>query len=337
MYPPDDPFLINTTIGGIYLTIRWYAVFILGGVMIAGMIGTRRARDRGYNPDHVWNALMLGLILGVLFARLWYVAFEWKRFEGQPILTILNPATGGLAMHGAILGGALAAAIYTRRHKLNLLDWLDIAAPGYAIAQAIGRWGNFFNQEAYGRPMADPRPWGLRIDPEHRIPPYNDLAQFPEATRFHPTFLYESLWNLTVFLSLLLVERRWGAKLRRGDTALLYGVFYSIGRFFVEDLRVDKLCTGGVGGVVCEQGFSTARLVSVVLILVCSAIFIGRRLLRPKPPASAYQPLGQTWPPDKGVAGTLEPTQDAIAEETTGEQAADAGGNQRPQEGQPAG
>jgi phosphatidylglycerol---prolipoprotein diacylglyceryl transferase len=296
MYPPDDVYLIETTLFGIPVVVRWYAVFILSGVMLAGWIGARRARQRGINPDHIWNTVMLGLILGVLFARIWYVVNEWERFRGQDLMTIINPRSGGLAIHGAILGGVLAALIYTRIHKLNLLDFLDLAGIGYPLAQAVGRWGNFFNQEAYGRPMSGNPAWGLRIDEEHRLGEYKNMVTYPESTRFHPTFLYESLWNFFVFGLLVVLERRFAGRLRRGDTFLLYGILYSIGRLFVEDLRVDKLCTGGAGGAVCEAGLSTARLTSVVMIVAFSAILIGRRLLRRNPPPSAYQPLAVDQP-----------------------------------------
>src|SRR5688572_6332171 len=113
MYPPDDSIVIDGVVGGVYLAIRWYAVFILTGTVLAGWLGTRRARARGYNPDHIWNLVMLGLVLGVLFARLWYVAFEWQRFADKSLLDMLNPQSGGLAIHGALLGALLAGAFYT--------------------------------------------------------------------------------------------------------------------------------------------------------------------------------------------------------------------------------
>jgi phosphatidylglycerol:prolipoprotein diacylglycerol transferase len=143
-----------------------------------------------------------------------------------------------------------------------------------AIGQAFGRWGNFFNQEAYGRPTT--LPWGLRIDPEHRIAPYN-AEPYGEATRFHPTFLYESLWNFGVVAALFWIERRFRRRLLSGDIVMLYGILYSIGRFWIEGLRTDSLCIDGVGGS-CEGALRTAQVVSIVAIGVLSAILAFRHL-----------------------------------------------------------
>lgn len=273
MYPPDDPYLVYQLFG--FLTIRWYAVCILGGALLAAWFGARRAERRGHNPEHAWNILAVGLIVAIAFARAWYVIFEWPRFQGQSLLYIINPATGGIAIHGGILGALLATWGYTRLNGLNFLEWADLGAPSFALGQAIGRWGNFFNQEAYGRPTT--LPWGLRIDADRRLPPY-DQAPYDQATRFHPTFLYESLWNAGVVVALLLIERRFRRRLLTGDIAMLYGILYSAGRFWVEGLRTDSLCTNGVGGA-CSGALRTAQVVSLVAIVVLAAI-IGIRHLR---------------------------------------------------------
>lgn len=274
MYPPDDPYLIYQLFG--LITIRWYAVCILGGALLAAWFGARRAERRGYNPEHAWNLLAFGLITAIAFARAWYVFFEWPRFRGQPLLYIINPATGGIAIHGGILGAALATLVYTRLNRLSFLEWADLGAPCLSIGQAIGRWGNFFNQEAYGRPTT--LPWGLRIDAERRLPPF-DRAPYGPETRFHPTFLYESLWNVGVLIALLVVERRFRRQLLAGDVILLYGIFYSLGRFWVEGLRTDSLCTNGVGGS-CSGALRTAQVVSLVAIAVCAALIAIRHLRR---------------------------------------------------------
>ena len=280
MYPPDDPYLIFQLFG--LLTIRWYAVMILGGALLAAWVGARRVARRGYDPEHAWNLLALGLITAIAFARAWYVFFEWPNFRDKPLLYIINPGTGGIAIHGAILGAVLGAWVYTRINKLNFLEWLDLGAPCMAIGQAIGRWGNFFNQEAYGRPTT--LPWGLRIDPDRRVPPFNNLATYGEATRFHPTFLYESLWNAGVVAALLLVERRFRARLLHGDVFLLYGILYSLGRIWIEGLRTDSLCSNQVGGA-CTGAFRTAQIVSLVVILAFGVILAVRHLRRRPPPA----------------------------------------------------
>jgi phosphatidylglycerol---prolipoprotein diacylglyceryl transferase len=275
MRPPTGPNLIDHPFGLPFLTVRWYGVLIVGGAMLAAALAARRARAHGIDADHVWNQLLLGMLLGILGARLYYVAFEWQRYAGRPLLEILNPQGGGLAIHGAIAGALLAVLIYTRRHHLPLLRWLDICVPTLLVGQAIGRWGNFFNQEAYGRPTT--LPWGLDIAPEHRIPPYDNLQQYPPSTRFHPTFLYESLWDAGALVLILWIERRFRAWLKPGDSALLYGVLYSAGRFFTEGLRTDSLCVGPytLDGS-CAGGLRIAQLVSLGALVTCGLILAWR-------------------------------------------------------------
>ena len=282
MHPPDDPYLINQLFG--VLTIRWYAVCILGGALLAAWFGARRAANRGYNPEHAWNLLALGLVTAIICARAWYVFFEWPNFRDKPLLYIINPGTGGIAIHGAILGAVIGAWLYTRFNKLNFLEWIDLGAPCMAIGQAIGRWGNFFNQEAYGRPTT--LPWGLQIDPEYRIAPFNQ-APYDVSTRFHPTFLYESLWNVGVLILLLVLERRFRRQLLRGDVFLLYGILYSLGRIWIEGLRTDSLCASGIGGS-CDGSLRAAQVVSLVVIVAFAAILAIRHARRPAATSAAH-------------------------------------------------
>jgi phosphatidylglycerol---prolipoprotein diacylglyceryl transferase len=284
LYPPDDPFLINTVIFGIPLAVRWYGVLIVSGALLAGYVASGRARERGEDPDHVWNLLLLGMALGIIGSRLYYVAFEWPRFAGRPLLEILNPASGGLAIHGALIGAVTAAVIYTRRNGLNLLRWLDICMPPFMLAQAVGRWGNFMNQEAYGRPTDIG--FGLRIDAEHRVPPFDDLAAYPLDTLFHATFLYESLWNAAGFGVLLLIERRLREWLCPGDVALMYAIWYGLGRLWIEGLRIDSLCTNGVGGS-CEGALRTAQVISLLFIIGGIIGLVVNHRLRQEPEPTA--------------------------------------------------
>ena len=294
MYPPDDQFLIYQLFG--LLSIRWYAVCILGGAILAAWFGARRVAARGYDPEHAWNLLAFGLIVSIACARAWYVWFEWERFEQQRenyastwrwlLFDVMNPATGGIAIQGAIVGALLGTLIYARMNRLDFLRWIDFGAPCMSIGQAIGRWGNFFNQEAYGRPMAAPQPWGLRIDADFRVGEF-PAAEYPvETTRFHPTFLYESLWNVGVLIGLLAIERRFQGWLRKGDLCLCYGILYSIGRFFIEGLRTDSLCLSGVGGS-CAGSLRTSQFTSLATIAICALILVARHLRQSASPPAA--------------------------------------------------
>jgi phosphatidylglycerol:prolipoprotein diacylglycerol transferase len=277
LYPPDDPFLFSLTVFGLTIVVRWYGVIIMGGAVLAAWLTTRRARTYGFDEDHVWNQLMVGLVLGIAGARIYYVTFEWERFAAAP-LSAFNLTTGGLAIHGGIIGALLATLVYTRYAHLPLLRWLDTCVPGFLLGQGIGRWGNFFNQEAYGVPTS--LGFGLRIDPERRLPPFTDMARYPIDTLFHPTFLYESLWNVAGALCLLFIDRRYGAaapverrRLRSGDLLFLYGVIYSAGRVWIEGLRTDSLCLNGVGGD-CTGTLRVAQLVSIALLVVSLAALV---------------------------------------------------------------
>jgi phosphatidylglycerol---prolipoprotein diacylglyceryl transferase len=263
LYPPDDPFLINFTLFGLPIVVRWYGAIIMSGALIAAYMVSRRAISRGYDPDHVWNQLMIGLVMGIAGARIYYVIFEWERFANN-LWSIPNLTTGGLAIHGGFIGAVLSVLIYTRWQKLPFWDWIDVCVPGFLLAQGIGRWGNFFNQEAYGRPTD--LPIGVRIDPQYRLPPFTDMQQYPIDTLFHATFLYESLWNFAGVALLLWADRRFGhgaptgqRRLRPGDLLFIYAIYYSIGRFWIESLRLDSLYAGGL---------RTAQVVSLALIVL---------------------------------------------------------------------
>lgn len=283
MPSPTNPFLFSAG----PFAIRWYGLLIVSGALAAAFIGTIEARRRRENPDHVWNLLIWCLILGILGARLYHVlsspagasrGFNYY-FVEQPFttLTIFGAAVpfpsalliweGGIGIFGALLGGILAIFIYTRHHNLNVWRWLDMVAPGMLLAQAIGRWGNFFNQELYGPPTD--LPWGITItNVQQRIPPFNDLTAYPLDTTFHPVFLYESLWNIIGFVLLMWIGRKYVNKLLDGDILSLYLVWYPVGRIITEFLRPDAWTLSGI---------ATAQIVSVVLILAGVGLFFYRR------------------------------------------------------------
>ncbi|GAB4197138.1 MAG: prolipoprotein diacylglyceryl transferase [Roseiflexaceae bacterium] len=303
LYWPYGPYLVDTELLGFPIAIRLYGVCIVLGALLSGWIAARRAARRGYNPDDVWNLLMLGLVLGVLGARLYYVAFEWRQFAGQSLLFILNPANGGLAIHGALIGAVLAALIYTRWQKLPFVEWLDICLPTVLVAQAVGRWGNFFNQEAYGRPTT--LPIGVRIDADRRVDPFRNMQEYPPNMLFHATFLYESIWNIGGFGLLMLLERRLRGWLRTGDMALMYAIWYGLGRFWIEGLRTDSLCTNGIGGA-CDGALRTAQLVSLLMVVGgLVGIFINHRFINhtPRPKADETPDETPKDEPDAAAAG----------------------------------
>jgi phosphatidylglycerol:prolipoprotein diacylglycerol transferase len=187
------------------------------------------------------------------------------------------------------------------------VEWLDICMPAVLVGQAVGRWGNFFNQEAYGRPTD--LGFGVKIAAEHRLPPYNDMVAYPPDQLFHATFLYESLWNIVGFGLILLIERRLRPRLRTGDSALFYAIWYGIGRFWVEGLRTDSLCTNGIGGE-CADALRTAQIASVLLIVVGVVGLVINHMRRLPPPAPtaadeqdpAPEPPAELPAPSEGVA-----------------------------------
>lgn len=241
------------------LAFRWYGFLIGIGILLAIVYGVKELRRRGLNPDHLYDMGFWLVLAGVVGARIYYVIFQWG-YYGKHLNEILMIWKGGLAIHGALIGGFLAFFTYTQMKKINWLMYADIIIPGVAIAQALGRWGNFFNNEAFGGPTS--LPWKLFI-PESFRPV--DLKQFEY---FHPTFLYESLWNIFIFVILIFLSRKLYGKqkeARPGFILFTYLIFYSIGRYFIEGLRIDSLLVGQ---------FRTAQLVSLILFIVGMVGFI---------------------------------------------------------------
>jgi phosphatidylglycerol:prolipoprotein diacylglycerol transferase len=204
-------------------SVYWYGILIALAILIGTILVLREAEKQELNQDDVLNVILVAIPFAFLGARLYYVFFNWSYYSRYP-LEILAIWHGGLAIHGGLIGGFLAAFFLLSKYRINFWQAADIAAPSIILGQALGRWGNFFNQEAYGYEV-DPStlPWAMYIDGAYR----------------HPTFLYESLWNLGIFFFLLWLRRRKG--LPRGDVFLSYVVLYSVGRFFIEGLRTDSL------------------------------------------------------------------------------------------------
>ncbi len=214
--------------------LRYYGLCIAIGVAVATWLTARELARNGYDGALALDALFFVVPLGLIGARVYHVITDYDLYDGNPhsffpgVFEIWN---GGLGIYGAVIGGFLGLLLFARLRQVNPLVLADAAAPGLILAQAIGRWGNYFNQELFGRPSS--LPWAIEIAPENRP------SGFASEATFHPTFLYESLWNVLVCFILLFVARRFADSLKNGDIALLYVCLYSVGRFFVETLRID--------------------------------------------------------------------------------------------------
>ncbi|MFW5943548.1 MAG: prolipoprotein diacylglyceryl transferase [bacterium] len=239
-----DPIAFTIPIGDGF-PIFWYGILITIGIAIGALWAAREVEKRGGDPDTFYNGLLLVVISGYLFARLWYVFQEVLAGRGAQytsLLDIINIRAGGANILGGFVGAALIGAWYIRRKRLSFWLYADVAGPALLIAQAIGRWGNFINQELYGPPTE--QPWGILIDQAARIPPYNDLTMYPPDTRFHPTFLYESLWLFAGFVLLLYLNHRFREEWKQGTLFSLFLIWWGSGRAWIELFRPDQPTVG---------------------------------------------------------------------------------------------
>ena len=256
-------------IGPIY--IRWYGFLISFALFIGLFLSKKLAKSRGINPEYI-NKLLPSLVFSsIVGARIYYVIFEYRLFSGNNFFTsiyFLNlkiklPSflaiwEGGIAIHGALIGGFISLLIFCKSNKLHFKTILDLIIPSLILGQSIGRWGNFFNNEAFGLPTNSP--WKLFI------PIQNRPMEFANYEFFHPTFLYESLWNLIIFFILIYIFKR-QTKLhlvKPGLISCIYLITYSFGRFWIEGLRTDPLCLGGYPPF-CEGGLRIAQFISIFL------------------------------------------------------------------------
>ncbi len=238
-----------------FISLRWYGLLIATAVLIGVSFSQFLAKHRQLNPELIADLAIWLIIAAIPSARLYYVLFNWHEYAQRPedIMAIWK---GGIAIHGAILGGTLATALFARFQKVSVWQLTDVLVPSLALGQAIGRWGNFFNSEAFGDPTN--LPWKLYIPVNLRSSNYINFSYF------HPTFLYESLWNVGVF-SLLIWLFFWGLKhqnrLKLGTLTFTYLISYSLGRFWIEGLRTDSLMLGPL---------KIAQVISLLLIILGS-------------------------------------------------------------------
>lgn len=252
----QNPDRIAFSIGD--LTVYWYGILMALGIIVAVLLANVEAKRKKLSNDTAVDLCLATIPLGIIGARLYYVLFNFSQYASNPI-SILYIWEGGLAIYGAVLGGVVGIAIYSSVKKIRLLKLFDICAPGLVLAQAIGRWGNFFNQEAYGP---------LVLNPAHQWFP---LAVLIDATSeiHYATFFYESMWCLITFLILWFILRK--RVKHDGDIFLSYVLFYSFERMFVEGLRTDSLYIGATG-------IRVSQLLSAVLFLCVAAFFIIRTI-----------------------------------------------------------
>jgi phosphatidylglycerol:prolipoprotein diacylglycerol transferase len=247
-------------------SVRYYGIIIMFGVIISIVLASREAKRRGMDPEFLWDSMVWVLIAGIVGARLWHIFTPSPSLVAQGITTeyylthpldAINLRRGGLGIVGAVIGGGLALYLYCRWKGVSFSSWIDVIAPAIPLGQAIGRWGNFINQELYGAPTD--LPWSIFISPENR------LLEFADFAYYHPIFLYESLWNLGSVILLLWVARKWKDWLLPGDLFLMYLVSYSIIRILLEFLRLDA---SEVGGVNANQAFIGGVLLITLAFLI---------------------------------------------------------------------
>jgi prolipoprotein diacylglyceryl transferase len=228
--PEDGSWLIGP------VPVRGYALMILLGMIVGLIVANRRWQQRGGRPGTAYDVALWAIPFGIIGARLYHVVTDWQLYfaaDGSGIVGAVQIWNGGLGIWGAVAGGALGAWIACRRRGIPLTHFADAVAPSLILAQAIGRWGNYLNQELFGRPSD--LPWAVEIDPGNRPPGYEEFETF------HATFLYESLWNLGVFFVLLWADRRW--RIGHGRLFALYVALYCAGRVWIEALRIDTVNT----------------------------------------------------------------------------------------------
>ncbi len=269
MYPPVGPIVFQ--IGA--FSLHWYGLTMTLAIFLGTYVAGRYISRHGHDGSIVWDMLMWVLIPAIIGARLYYVFIQSPRgpnglgeYLAHPI-EILQVWRGGIHIYGAFIFGGIALILFVRYRKLPILPYLDGVGLGLLLGQAIGRIGNFINQELYGPPTT--LPWGLRIDAAHRLAPYNDLTKYPDSVRFHPLFLYELLWDTLGFALILWISRRFSKQLKEGDVFLLFMIWSPLGRFFIEFLRTDSWFFPGTP-------FNTVHLITAIMVITASIILFLR-------------------------------------------------------------
>lgn len=252
------------------VTISWYSICILLGIIFAGIVINKEAKKHNISNSFVSNLIFWCVIFGIVGARVYYVMFNLDYYTLAP-MEIIKVWNGGLAIHGGIIAGIITLVIYCRKYNVNILKMMDIAVPGVILAQAFGRWGNFFNMEAHGSVVTRTFLESLRL-PEFII-----NGMYIEGSYYHPTFLYESLLCFVGFLVFIGFRKLKNTK--TGNVTALYFIWYGIIRYFIESLRTDSLMLGNI---------KVAQLVSIIMVIIGVILFIITRIK-----SCSYKPEGE--------------------------------------------
>ncbi len=265
------------------IEIRWYGILILLGVLVATFFGMRKKKNFNHTTDDMLDILLVTLPCAIIGCRLYFCAFKWDYYKNNPLEIITGITEGGLAFYGGLIGAVVSGLIVMKVKKLNIPAILDLYITQFPIAQAIGRWGNFMNGEAYGG-LTD-LPWGMTVNGYGPV---------------HPTFLYESLWNVGVFIILYLHldHRRFN-----GQNALMYLLLYGLGRAWIEGLRADSLYIG-------DTGIRVSQLLSVVVVLISAALLIMIPIIKKKRDLAAAVAGADYVPIVSDESASVEPLED---------------------------
>ncbi len=302
---PITPTAIAIQLGP--LPVYWYGICYAVGLALAYFVMSSEARRRGFDIELLANGMIIVAIAALVGGRAYHVIDQWALYKDD-LLKIILPPYSGLGVYGGLVTGVIAAVLYARFKGVPFWPWADVVAPGLFAMQAIGRWGNFFNQELYGPPTS--LPWGIQIDCAHRLAEFS-CETYPLATSgFHPLFLYESVAGLLGMLFLLWLARSSRIRLRHGDLLLVFFIWYPTVRFLLETLRTDNWKVGGI---------PTAQLVSVIFVLIAFLVLLYRHrsgVVDPDPllgpsAAKAREPEPDPFADDDWDDGDDEPEPDS--------------------------
>lgn len=258
------------------LEVAYYGIIIAVGMLLAMMLIFREVKRTGQLLDNYYDLAIFSIIFGVIGARLYYVIFEWDNYKDN-LKSIFNTRNGGLAIYGAILAGIATVFVYSRIKKLSFPQILDTISMGLLVGQIMGRWGNFFNREAFGGYTDNLFAMQIKLDEvggviSDSVAKHIKVVDGIEYIQVHPTFLYESLWNL-ILLILILIYRKY--KKFNGEIASIYMIGYGLGRFFIEGLRTDQLVIQGIG-------VAASQVVSILMVILGIGIIIYKRIIKQK-------------------------------------------------------